>query len=535
VSDGLFTPQFRAFVSRLVSPQYRVITIVVALVVLAGGVGVRALASQEPARSAASFCKVYDQQKREYLAKYDAGNKPASNMNEAFAALGKSVQAIGDVTVIFDHLDKVAPDDIEPDVARVRDSLKQNEQNAISNAGNPLAGLASGLTTALLSSGSWQRVSGYVEAHCEPRAPAPNTATVNTPPPAAPSLAAIACLPGSQGWQTVDVTSGVAGRMLTTPGGDCMRYPTFGTGNNPAIGALYELSPDFTHLARWENPTGQANLTGGPSPGGQHAGYQSAAGGAEDNSFVDVSGASTTDFSQAAVQDSQVLFNPATGDVWWQRDAHLWSNGVLPATPVDRGAGYLYTFTPSGEPIPVPYYDSPSGNVRAVLTEGNGYYGTLNYGPASALSASCLQQAGIKADGAGWDEHVCASQSAAAAECNSNEENTHVAGWVNDTSIVCYSPSTLRVLTLEGSTVTKRIDLIPTTTQQLADALVTPDGENVLLFARSATSGLTLYSVPTDGTVAQGTPKQLGQWSGTGNAALVGWMVNGKLRVSGQG
>ena len=35
------------------------------------------------------------------------------------------IQSLGDVSVIFDRLDKVAPDDIEPDVAAVKKSWDQ--------------------------------------------------------------------------------------------------------------------------------------------------------------------------------------------------------------------------------------------------------------------------------------------------------------------------------------------------------------------------------------------------------------------------
>jgi hypothetical protein len=56
--------------------------------------------------------------------------------------------------------------EIEPQVANIVNALKQEQQEAGNAASNPLRALVSGLMTSLESSGSWQQVSNYAQAHC---------------------------------------------------------------------------------------------------------------------------------------------------------------------------------------------------------------------------------------------------------------------------------------------------------------------------------------------------------------------------------
>jgi hypothetical protein len=125
-----------------------------------------------PARSVAAFCQTYNQQKTAYLAKYNAidsqlnADENSDPLAAAFGGLGSSLEAMGDVVVIFDRLDQVAPPNIEPDVKAIYNSLV-NEENDMSNAAsNPLGALAGGLVTGLMTSGSWQRVGDYVTSNC---------------------------------------------------------------------------------------------------------------------------------------------------------------------------------------------------------------------------------------------------------------------------------------------------------------------------------------------------------------------------------
>jgi cell wall assembly regulator SMI1 len=130
--------------------------IVIAIVVISGSA--IAVNTAIPHRSTANFCKVYSQEKAKYI--------HATNSDNIGAGLG----AVLSIPELFDELDKVAPDEIEPDVANIRDSLKRARDAAGSSADNPLAGLGSSLVAGLASAQSWQNVSSFVDQNC-PKTP----------------------------------------------------------------------------------------------------------------------------------------------------------------------------------------------------------------------------------------------------------------------------------------------------------------------------------------------------------------------------
>ncbi len=123
-------------------------------------------------RSATAFCKVYWEQKKAYLAKYagaasqarDAGAKDP--LLGAFSGIASGLSAVGDIAIMFDKLDKVAPDSIEPDVAAVRDSIKSQISGAGGAYKDPVGTIAGGLVRSLAVAGSWDRVGKFVVAQC---------------------------------------------------------------------------------------------------------------------------------------------------------------------------------------------------------------------------------------------------------------------------------------------------------------------------------------------------------------------------------
>lgn len=114
-----------------------------------------------PPRTAAGFCSAYHQQEEQYLARY---NHPSTS--NGLADLADVIGAVSDWVPIFEQLDQAAPPAIEPDVQNILDSLKQEQQAAGQEASNPLAGLASGLESAMMSSASWQNLSTYIQQNC---------------------------------------------------------------------------------------------------------------------------------------------------------------------------------------------------------------------------------------------------------------------------------------------------------------------------------------------------------------------------------
>ncbi len=123
-------------------------------------------------RSTEAFCSTYWEEKNAYLQRYGTAAEEirAAGDEDPFAALlggtAMIAQALGDTIVIFDKLERVAPDDIQPDVAAIRDNLKAQMERASDAVSNPLGSLVGGLVQGLAVGGSWQRVGDYVVTHC---------------------------------------------------------------------------------------------------------------------------------------------------------------------------------------------------------------------------------------------------------------------------------------------------------------------------------------------------------------------------------
>ena len=133
----------------------------VAAAIAVATLGIAGCASSQP-KTVAGFCRVYEQQKSQYTAKYGT---PASG---GLAALGQLIGAVSDWVPMFDALDQAAPPDIEPDVSTILDSLKQQEQDAGQEVSNPLAGFASGLMSGLMATSSWDNLGSYITQNCGP-------------------------------------------------------------------------------------------------------------------------------------------------------------------------------------------------------------------------------------------------------------------------------------------------------------------------------------------------------------------------------
>lgn len=127
-----------------------------------------------PSRSVEAFCTTYHDEKQAFIERYSGTtNIPQdASIGQAFSAMSAGLSSLGDTVIIFDKLDKVAPEDIEPDVAAVRDSMKKTIDQAGGMATDPLGSFLGGFLTAMTSQGSWQRVSDYVSVKCEGKQPA---------------------------------------------------------------------------------------------------------------------------------------------------------------------------------------------------------------------------------------------------------------------------------------------------------------------------------------------------------------------------
>jgi hypothetical protein len=124
------------------------------------GAGLMTACSSAPP-TAADFCRTLAQQKAKYLSAY--GNPSSANGLED---LVDAISAIGQWVPIFEALQQNSPPDIEPQVANIVNSLKQEEQEAGDEGSDPFGAFAAGLMTSLEASGSWQQVADYATQHC---------------------------------------------------------------------------------------------------------------------------------------------------------------------------------------------------------------------------------------------------------------------------------------------------------------------------------------------------------------------------------
>lgn len=122
-------------------------------------------------RSPEALCDVFRKESIRLHDKYESQMSAANGQGDPlaglFAGVGSLLQAQGDMVVMFERLDRVAPDDIEPDVAAVRDAFKQQAEAMRNAASNPLGAFGAGLLGAIQSSGSWEQVDTYVTKHCD--------------------------------------------------------------------------------------------------------------------------------------------------------------------------------------------------------------------------------------------------------------------------------------------------------------------------------------------------------------------------------
>jgi hypothetical protein len=118
-------------------------------------------AATRPERSVASFCSTYQAEKTRYLKQTDVDGRSGAG------GILSGLNAVLTIPEMFDRLDKVAPDDIEPDVARIRDSLKESREAAAQSKGDPLAALGPALVSGLTTMDAWSRVGSYVDRNCE--------------------------------------------------------------------------------------------------------------------------------------------------------------------------------------------------------------------------------------------------------------------------------------------------------------------------------------------------------------------------------
>ena len=114
-------------------------------------------------RSLAAYCKEFYSEGTAFRAGYQSAQN-----TDMLTQMAKLISAPQELATFFARLDKVAPDDIEPDIAVLQASFQKQSDNLANHAANPLSGLLSGLVDSLSSTGSWQRVNSWTTQNCGP-------------------------------------------------------------------------------------------------------------------------------------------------------------------------------------------------------------------------------------------------------------------------------------------------------------------------------------------------------------------------------
>lgn len=121
-------------------------------------------------RSVDAYCETFVAEKEAYLAKYSGIADEVSTAEDPalglLMGLGAGFQSIGDARMIFDRLEPVAPEEIQPDIVVIRDSMDAQMEAAGDSLSDPLGAIGSGLVTALTTRGSYERVADYTQTHC---------------------------------------------------------------------------------------------------------------------------------------------------------------------------------------------------------------------------------------------------------------------------------------------------------------------------------------------------------------------------------
>lgn len=122
-------------------------------------------------RSVEAFCSTFEREAVRLHDKYGAQVRSVDAEADPFGALlvgtGSLLEAQGDFVVLFDRLEKVAPEEIQPEVVALRDNFKRQAEAMGELADNPLGALGGGLISGLQSKGSYGRVEGYLGANCD--------------------------------------------------------------------------------------------------------------------------------------------------------------------------------------------------------------------------------------------------------------------------------------------------------------------------------------------------------------------------------
>jgi hypothetical protein len=307
------------------------------------------------------------------------------------------------------------------------------------------------------------------------------------------------------------------------------------------------VSPDMTKLAALSTTPEGSNV----------AGYYPNGGGA----FVNVSGHESNGYSGVSHADGDPLFNPATGELWWSSEGHMWSSALNGATPQERGEGRVEGFAVSGAPSPNSVSSSPDGSVEAYINlqemEENNREVGLAIGPTHALGVACQNRAdkGVYTPAVSQLVSACpgvGSTTFSAEGCHTASTTCEAfIGFISDSEYIVEStpaPSSsgggerfYRVaFKIDNGQikVVSRVPITPSTTMTIGWATISPNGESLWYVTKNsnstyeATEATKLYIVPTHTATSEPSPVSVTPATSLAAASVTGWRSNGHWRPS---
>lgn len=113
-----------------------------------------------PERSVASYCQVWQEEGTKLRDRQTA----AQQSGDIFAPITAAMAGPSDLADLFDKLDKVAPDEIEPDIKRYRDAWREVADSL--KEGNLLNMLSKQMAIAAQTKGVESRINIWTQTNC---------------------------------------------------------------------------------------------------------------------------------------------------------------------------------------------------------------------------------------------------------------------------------------------------------------------------------------------------------------------------------
>lgn len=117
-------------------------------------------------RSDENYCKTFRTAGERLHRQWASQSQQAQSNNDPLSAIGGLLAAPRDLADFFDKLEKVAPDEIEPDVARLRDGWATMADRLGDAATNPAEFLVAQLMLGASTKNSETRIDRWTAVHC---------------------------------------------------------------------------------------------------------------------------------------------------------------------------------------------------------------------------------------------------------------------------------------------------------------------------------------------------------------------------------